>query len=461
MKTTDKPNEDSGRNASNTGPPASWVDPMPGVTEFEIEDEPAEFDVQAEWKALAADVRDSVTPLLHSGDLEAAHEALTAAGVGVQVAAAIIERTRALLADTQASRKAKRKDKAGLITASSVTPRSVEFLWKPWIPRGVLTMIDGNPGVGKSTLTLELAATVSRGRKWPDGTKAGPPGDVIVISGEDDIDSVIVPRLAAAGADLSRVHFLVGKKDAHGLAIPPSVPDGIDEIRAAVELTTNPRLLIIDPIVAHLDDTVKTHNDGSVRKALVALKQLAEDFGMAVVAVRHLNKGDGGEALFRGGGSIAFVGASRSAILVAPENPDDPDVVVMAHTKSNNGRKARVALTYRVVDAKHGAIETSKVAWVGTSDLTPNQLLGLGQKSTTPVLDDAVDWLERKLKEHPWPIKDLDFEGEGDGIAAAAIRRARLKLGVQITPSQHPKADGKGNKWVWTWTPVLPEVDES
>jgi hypothetical protein len=318
-------------------------------------------------------------------------------------------------------------------------------------------MLDGDPGLGKSQLTLAIAAVVSSGGKWPDGTRSSTAGDVIIISGEDDAASVIAPRLAVAGADLDRVHIYPGPRDEKGNARPPGVPDDVNLIRAAIQTAKNPKLLIIDPIVAHLGDNVKTHNDASVRKALGALRSLAEELDIAILVVRHLNKGGGTNALYRGGGSIGFIGQARSAILVAPESPDNKEsLIVMAQSKSNNGRKSRVGRTFHIETAMDGEIETSKLAWDGTSDLTAGQLLGKGKSEKEPtLLEMAKSWLAEKLQGQPRLSSELLDEAEGAGFSKPTIKRARAAYGESINATQKRNADTHTNEWWLSWVNVF------
>ncbi len=200
-----------------------------------------------------------------------------------------------------------------------MTPQRVEWLWPARIPLGKLTIIDGDPGLGKSVLTLELAARVSRGMAMPDSEPGEDrePAGVVVLSAEDGIEDTIVPRLDAAGADRSRILALNLVTDTEGGKRLPTFPGDADYVRAAVGRVQG-RLVIIDPLTAYLSGYVNAHKDSDCRRALWPLAQLADDTGVAVVVVRHLNKATGGNPLYRGGGSIGIIGAARSGLLVAP-----------------------------------------------------------------------------------------------------------------------------------------------
>jgi phage N-6-adenine-methyltransferase len=181
---------------------------------------------------------------------------------------------------------------------SELEPKETEWLWHLRIPRGEITVIDGDPSVNKSTLLLDLAARVSTGRAMPDGTE-GTRGGVLLLMAEDSLRKTVLQRLTAAEADLSRI------------AVPPRsvvLPRDralIEELAAQIGAT----LVIIDPLMAFV--TSDSSSDQRVRRALTPLKDLAERTDTAIVLVRHLTKRGGVHALYRGGGSIGIVAAAR------------------------------------------------------------------------------------------------------------------------------------------------------
>ncbi len=183
------------------------------------------------------------------------------------------------------------------------------------IPLSKLTIIDGDPGLGKSVLTLDLAARVSRGVEMPDGA-AGRQGGVVLLTAEDGIRDTVVPRLDAAGADRSRVLALDLVPDAEGGQQLPRLPLDAPYIDAAVR-RMGALLVVVDPLTAYLSERINSHRDQDCRRALWPLTKLAEETGAAVVVVRHLNKGNASNPLYRGGGSIGIIGAARSGLLVA------------------------------------------------------------------------------------------------------------------------------------------------
>ncbi len=211
------------------------------------------------------------------------------------------------------------------VLLSDVKPERVSWLWPGRLPLGKLTVLDGDPGKGKSTLSLDLSARLTRGDIMPDGSGGGFPAGVVILSGEDGLADTIVPRLIAAGADLSRVVALASCPDSEGDGEhPPVLPDDLPTIRAAIA-RVGAKLAIIDPLMAYLSDGTNSHKDQDIRRVLFRVAALAEETGAAVLVVRHLNKATGGVALYRGGGSIGIIGAARSGLLVAAD-PDDENL---------------------------------------------------------------------------------------------------------------------------------------
>src|SRR5690606_23340966 len=205
-----------------------------------------------------------------------------------------------------------------------VEPEHVEWLWPGRLPAGKLVVIDGDPSTGKSTLTLDLAARVSTGRPWPDGAPC-PVGDVLLLSAEDGLADTIAPRLAAAGADMSRVHALtdVPHIDDDGRVewAPPVFPTDVDGSEEIV-VERGGRLIVVDVLFAYLARGFDPYKDADMRRALTPIATMAGRTGATVILIRHMSKVGGAKAMYRGGGSIAIIGLSRAGFLVA-RDPDD------------------------------------------------------------------------------------------------------------------------------------------
>ncbi|MEJ7872821.1 MAG: AAA family ATPase, partial [Rubrobacteraceae bacterium] len=245
---------------------------------------------------------------------------------------------------------------------SDVKPERVRWLWDGRIVLGKLNLVDGDPGTGKSAATTDLAARVSVGKPWPDGSECRA-GGVVLLSAEDGLADTIRPRFDAAGGDPSKAVAVSTVPDAEGNERQIAIPDDLPTIEAAIE-RVGALLVVVDPLMAFLPGDVNSHRDQDIRRALAPLARLAERTGAAVVVVRHLNKGVGGNALYRGGGSIGIVGAARSGLLIA-KHPEDESRRVLASIKSNLAAPAP-SLVFELASTETGAV---RVDWKGESGL--------------------------------------------------------------------------------------------
>ena len=258
------------------------------------------------------------------------------------------------------------------VLMSDVTPENVSWAWRNRIPLGKITILDGDPGQGKSAVTVDLAARISVGAPMPDGSR-GVKGGVVLVSFEDGLADTIRPRLEAAGADLSRVLALrtIGQGNNER---PLILPDDIGVLREAVE-RVGAVFVVIDPLMAALNGKVDSHRDQDVRRVLTPLAALADDTDVAILVVRHLNKGLAGNPIYRGGGSIGIIGAARSGMIIASD-PADENVRVLASTKSNLGPPPRpVAFS---LDATATSV---RVMWLGYSGHAADTLLAARHSS--------------------------------------------------------------------------------
>ncbi len=326
------------------------------------------------------------------------------------------------------------------VLLSDVVAEGVKWLWKGRVPKGKLTLLDGDPAKGKSVLTIHVAACVTEGRAFPDGAPCEAAG-VVLLNTEDGLADTILPRLEAAGGDPSKVLSLatVPAKDGYDRLL--SIPDDIDIIERGIR-QVNADLVVIDPFMAFLNGKLNAHKDQDVRKALAPLAAMAERTGAAVVIVRHLNKAEGGSALYRGGGSIGIIGQARSALLVA-EDPEDDRRRVLAPLKSNLSQPAP-SLVFTVASAHSGA---ARVEWMGETKLKADRLLsapaGPGKRSAQA---EAEAFLREALADGPKEATVVMREAEEADIAKATLQRAKKALNV--------RSDKKGDgPWFWT----LPE----
>jgi hypothetical protein len=332
------------------------------------------------------------------------------------------------------------------VPMASVKLEEVKWSWRGWIPRGKLTVLDGDPGLGKSLLTIDLAARVSVGAPMPIETeRCGDPRAVFLLSAEDDPADTIRPRLEAAGADLSRVHIVSVPNGEHHL---PELPADISEIKRLVA-DHKVALVVIDPLMAYLEATVNAHRDQDVRRVLAQLAAIGRQTGAAILLVRHLNKGsgNGSSALYRGGGSIGIVGAARSGLLVA-KDPSDPSARVLAVVKSNLAQSPQ-ALRFRIGADEGGA---PHVEWIGPCDSQADDLVRPPDEASR--LEEAQRFLREHLAAGAIPAREMQRSAKGAGIAEATLNRAKDVLGVRSAKV--------GPRWMWTLPepapPTIPPV---
>jgi hypothetical protein len=328
-----------------------------------------------------------------------------------------------------------------VVRCADITPAAVEWLWEPYLARGKLAVLDGDPGTGKSFVTVDLAARLSRGTAMPGGRRSpSPPATVLLLNAEDDAADTIRPRVLAAGGDPDRVSVLA----APGLGLDrlPQFPDDIPALERAVR-RSGAALVVIDPMMAFLPPTVSANNDQCVRTALTPLAAMAAGTGACVVLVRHMRKAGGPTALYRGAGSIGILGAVRTGFVVA-RHPDDPDLRVLAMTKTNVGPPGP-SLGFRLV--RDAATGQTVVSWTGPLDLTADDLCGAGTplRAGRHSRERATEWLRQFLAEGPRRVAEVQEASAGAGIAWRTLERAKESLGVR---SEAVRRDGRTE---WTW----------
>lgn len=312
-----------------------------------------------------------------------------------------------------------------LIRPADIQIVPVEWVWPGHIPRGALSIIDGDPGDGKSVMTIDLAARWSTGAPLPDGAPNPGPMDVVLVSAEDD-PMVIATRLRAAGADLDRIRMLAGIRTAEGDERPFDLSTDLALLEDVLR-TTKAGVVVLDPLMAFMGQDVDTYKDHHVRRQLHPYIELAREYGTALLVVRHLTKG-GSKAIYKGGGSIAFVGAARSAFLVARE-AENQEVRVLANIKLNLAPTPK-ALRYRIRVST--AYDAPVVEWLGTTDSSAQDLLDHDPREAS-VMVEAMFFLRDYLTE-AGPSSWLDIlksgRAAGMGGSEATLRRAREELGL-------------------------------
>jgi hypothetical protein len=336
----------------------------------------------------------------------------------------------------------RRKPLPPVVALSQIVPERLRWLSPGRLAAGKLTIFDGDPGLGKSTLLCEFAARISRGEPLPGGA-AGPPRPVLLMSAEDDPYDTIRPRIDAAGGDPRRVIAFATLPGHDSPGTLGSIPDHVYLLEEIIA-RTQAALLIIDPLVAFL---ARGHNENSnqgVRRAFHSLKGLGERTGVAIVAVRHLNKSMTVNPLYRGGGTIGIIGAARCGLLLAPD-PDDPQRRILASTKDNLGLPPP-SLAFRLVPSPGS--DVARVVWDGVSQWTAEQLLretasGVASHS---LLTDARQWLRAALADGRRSARDILREASEVGIGRNVLYAARKLEGVSIS-----KERAAGGRWVWSY----------
>ena len=335
-------------------------------------------------------------------------------------------------------------ERARVVRVADVEPERVRWLWRGRLALGKLTLLEGDPGTGKSTLYAEIAAIISRGRPFPDQAETPvEPGNVVIVTCEDGVADTIRPRLDAAGADPRRVFVLREVLGADGPRTPV-LPQDAALIEQAVR-DVGACLLIVDPLSAHVDASVNMYRDQDVRRVLTTLAGIAERCNCAVLAIRHLNKAVGLDPIYRGGGSIGIIGQARFAFLLAnhPEQPEDAGMRVLAPVKSNIGRSVP-SLVFRI-ESWDKDPDTARIRWEGTTTLKARDLLRPPRETKQ---DEAAEWLREKLADGPRSAREIFEEAQAAGFSEITIRRARKRLGVIAERQGEPGRRGGG---VWWW----------
>ena len=325
---------------------------------------------------------------------------------------------------------------ARVVCLADVAPVAVTWLWPGRIPEAKIALLIGDPGMGKTMLALDIIARVTRGGVFPDGSRA-PAGDVVILTAEDGIADTIRPRLDAAGADVARVWVIQSVKaegDAAGklFSLAKDVPALEDVVREH-----HARLVMIDPLDGYLSG-VDSHRNAEVRGVLAPFAAMLERSGATGLCVHHLNKDASSvNALYRAGGSLAFVAAARAVFGVAPD-PDDEGRSLFLPVKLNIAAKPP-GLGYRVTD--HG------IEW-DSDPVTCDAARAFGgpKKADSDLVNAALDFLSGALADGQFvPQVALEEAAAEVGIAPRSLKKAKQALGVES------KREGFGAGGLWYW----------
>ena len=306
---------------------------------------------------------------------------------------------------------------------------SVHWLWEGRIPLGKITVLAGDPGLGKSFITLDIAARVSTGSPWPDALDAPQRARcVVLLSAEDDIGDTILPRLEAARADLSRIAALRGIRGGPGdSAAPFRLDRDLPQLEQALGRLGDVGLVIIDPITAYVGG-VDMNSNPEVRALLAPLADLAMRRHVAVLLVTHLNKGANTKGIYRISGSLALPAAARAAMLVV-RDAEDGSRRLLLPTKLNVGRAAQ-GLAYRIGDDAGGdaVVQWEDQPVVMTADEAVRAEEAPGESGGA--VEEAAAFLRELLKDGPVAARRAVEEAGQLGIVERTLQRARARLGV-------------------------------
>lgn len=320
--------------------------------------------------------------------------------------------------------------------AADITPKELRWLWPGKIPAGKLTLLVGDPGLGKSVISLDIAARVSIGALWPDAPMNAETGDVIILSAEDDPADTIIPRLNAIGANLDRIFTVAGVRRGNGRDAYFSIAEDLQLLEAII--TDQVRLIIIDPISAYLGD-IDSHINTSVRAVLAPLAGLAARTEAAVFGISHLNKG-AGAAIYRVQGSIAFTAAARAVWAVCKDMHDETGKRRMMLPVKCNLAADTEGLSYELTDAGGNA----SVSWGDSVLADAAEALSHEGPEEMHGRVEAEAWLRELLADGPVEAGEIRKAARDNGIAERTLWRAKKAAGIKAMKT------GFNKGWIWS-----------
>lgn len=309
-----------------------------------------------------------------------------------------------------------------IITMRDVETEQVQFLWRPYIPSGKITIVQGDPGDGKTTMMLAVAAAVTNGDELPGGGNAAP-ASVIFQTAEDGLADTIKPRLEQLGADCSSVHVIDEGEQSLSLA---------DERIEQAIIKMDAKLFILDPLQAYLGGA-DMHSAGGIRPLMKSLGAVAERTACSIVIIGHLNK-KGGKAQYRGLGSIDIYAAARSVLTVGRIDLDE-NMRALVHGKSN--------LTPPGAPLAFGLDPVGGFTWLGEYEITLDELLsGKSPEQSESRLGQTMGFIKNELSAGEVSAAEIIQRATACGIPKMTLDRAKQTLGVKSVKRQ--------NQWFWT-----------
>jgi putative DNA primase/helicase len=333
----------------------------------------------------------------------------------------------------------------GLITicAADVEPEHVEWLVNRSFPLGMLAVIGGQPGLGKSQISINLAAGVTTGKGLPGGGTFDNRGSVIILANEDDAARTIRPRLDAAGADISKVHIVQGVAREGADVDMFQLDSDIAGLRDRAQEIGDIRLIIIDPPSAYLGTKVDSYKDSDVRRVLMPLGNLAQETGAMILLIVHLNKRTDGGAQQRFSGSTAWTAAPRVGFMVA----EDPLTKqrFMLPVKNNIGDD-QLGYQYHIVEKliHYGGqtFKSSCIVWDQITDRSVADLIAPPKATKTSAVDDAKAFLEDELAAGALAVNQIQAAAKAAGFSWPSVLRAKSTMLIT--------SEKVGSGWTWT-----------
>ena len=315
-----------------------------------------------------------------------------------------------------------------IISMDEVESKEVNWLWYPYIPYGKITIIQGDPGEGKTTLALRLAALLSKGEALPYDNTKREPVKIIYQTAEDGLEDTIKPRLEAAEADCTQIKVIDESEVALSM---------LDERIEKAIIEVGARVVILDPIQAYVGAKVDMNRANEVRAILSQLGQIAGQYRCAIILVGHLNKAQGNKSNYRGLGSIDFQATARSVLIVG-RLKDNPQIRVMVQDKSSLAPEGE-PIAFEL-DRENG------FRWLGHYDISVDDLLsGITREKKS---EQAENLILEYLSKGKYPQQALLKKAQAVGISKRVLDEAKKALNVQSVK--------EGSQWYWQ----LPEKTE-
>jgi hypothetical protein len=348
------------------------------------------------------------------------------------------------------------EDRAALVSrcAAEIAPEKIEWLWTGRLALGKHTCIAGEPGAGKSQLSIAIIAAVTTGGDWPCGEGRAPVGNVIILSAEDGAADTIVPRLLAAGADTGRVHIVSAVRNPDESRRVINLQHDLDLLERKIAEVGNVLLVVVDPVSSYLGKA-DSHKNSEVRGVLEPLSDMADRALVAILSITHFSKSgvnNTTKALHKFIGSIAFTGAPRAAFAVI-EDADNEGRQLFLHAK-NNLAKAPQGLAFRVEQCLVGeGIVASRICWdtQPVEIIADEALAAAGGGDTRVDRAEAEELLQDFLSNGPRPVTEIEAEAKGAGISWRTVRRAQKALGIKpFRKAESGDGLGKAGRWYWS-----------